>query len=61
MAAARAKGVAYIGRGYNLIFGNPDFVSLGDEPTLDATDPGITSNFVLNLTWFTMSVDRGGM
>ena len=47
----RVRGAEYIGRGYNLLYGNPDVVELGTRPTSEATDPGIDVKHILDITW----------
>ena len=62
MAAEKAvaMGIHYIGRGYNLVYGNPDYVGLNEESRYDAVDPGMNVNQILDLTWASGNRDRSG-
>ena len=51
-------GFAYIGRGYNLVYGNPNLIKPGDEFVGSLSDPGLMLNFVLDGDW--NSVQEGG-
>ena len=57
---ALAQGIHYIGRGYNLVYGNPDYVGLSEESRYDAVDPGMSVNRIMDLTWITGRRDQSG-